>query len=103
MEGRQDTYLESFLGVTIVPTGELEGRQDADAEKHAYDSIVPTGELEGRQDNGSGITGATVIVPTGELEGRQDMHEDADVFGKLYQLGNWKAGKTASAAWKRAW
>ena len=36
------------------------------------------------------------IVPTGELEGRQDRLTPCFVSSKLYQLGNWKAGKIAT-------
>ena len=35
------------------------------------------------------------IVPTGELEGRQDLGVQFDGAAQLYQLGNWKAGKTS--------
>ena len=61
-----------FLGTGIVPTGELEGREDPRVRRVARRRIVPTGELEGRED----------------FDGEQ-----LDTF-RLYQLGNWKAGKT---------
>ena len=38
------------------------------------------------------------IVPTGELEGRQDVRGFYHGLNALYQLGNWKAGKTRQAS-----
>ena len=38
------------------------------------------------------------IVPTGELEGRQDADFESFELRLLYQLGNWKAGKTATSS-----
>ena len=56
--------------------------------------IVPTGELDGRQDVDTGTAVDIPIVPTGELDGRQDYGCDVPLKDKLYQLGNWMAGKT---------
>ena len=109
------------FGLGIVPTGELEGRQDSESIASSSDFIVPTGELEGRQDCGAFDIDGTSIVPTGELEGRQDTFTvdvgrganctnwgigrparpvDRAVVqpAELYQLGNWKAGKTSRRA-----
>ena len=42
----------------------------------------------------TGSSTARSIVPTGELESRQDSRGDLPRPSQLYQLGNWKAGKT---------
>ena len=49
-ESKKAPVHRGFLGVGIVPTGELEGRQDYIARLDDAGLIVPTGELEGRQD-----------------------------------------------------
>ena len=50
-ESKKAPVHRGFLGVGIVPTGELEGRQDNRSTHEVLNAIVPTGELEGRQDN----------------------------------------------------
>ena len=49
-ESKKAPVHRGFLGVGIVPTGELEGRQDMLNQLGRVLRIVPTGELEGRQD-----------------------------------------------------
>ena len=53
-ESKKAPAHRGFLGVGIVPTGELEGRQDSARHALPPSSIVPTGELEGRQDPDDG-------------------------------------------------
>ena len=52
-ESKKAPVHRGFLGVGIVPTGELEGRQDRSVLLDRPAGIVPTGELEGRQDYAS--------------------------------------------------
>ena len=49
-ESKKAPVHRGFLGVGIVPTGELEGLQDVGDDGLVHRAIVPTGELEGRQD-----------------------------------------------------
>ena len=57
--------------------------------------IIPTGDLEGCQDNlANGYMGIE-IIPTGDLEGCQDPRRSGRYPWGLYQLGIWKAAKTA--------